>query len=398
MPATLSITNDQIVDAIVTYFEGSTEITTANLREWCNVTGYTYSTIRNRLKKDGYQSGRGRFNLTAAKQVLETTYDAPAVAPVVDSVQTCTQELENLVPDVDDTYVPFGNFKDVKAIIKSKVFYPLFITGLSGNGKTHSVEQACAQLNREIVRVNVTIETDEDDLIGGFRLINGETVWSDGPVVQALRRGAVLLLDEVDLASNKIMCLQSLLEGKGVFLKKTNTYVRPASGFNVVATANTKGRGSDDGKFIGTNVLNEAFLERFAVTFEQSYPTPAIEKKILLGNFKQLGWVGDNIDTLAQNLVDWADIIRKTYYDGGVEEVISTRRLVNVAKAWAIWDDINKAVELCTNRFDDDTAKVFTELFQKIAGEQQLQQDLNDAEDKAYEDDVIDQTIKDQLN
>ena len=389
MPTKLNITNSQIIDSITTYFDGQTEITTAALREWCNVNDYTYSTIRNRLIKDGHQSGRGKFDLNTAKQVLETSYEAPAAAaPTVGSVQTATQELDNLVPDTDDTFVPFGNFKDVKAIIKSKVFYPLFITGLSGNGKTHGVEQACAQLGREVVRVNVTIETDEDDLIGGFRLINGETVWSDGPVVQALRRGAVLLLDEIDLASNKIMCLQSLLEGKGVFLKKTNTYVRPAAGFNVIATANTKGRGSDDGKFIGTNVLNEAFLERFAVTFEQSYPTPATEKKILLANFKQLGWVGDNIDTLATNLVDWADIIRKTYYDGGVEEVISTRRLVNVAKAWAIWDDINKAVELCTNRFDEDTAKVFRELYPKISGDQQLEQDLNDAEDKAYADDI----------
>ena len=367
MPTKLAITTDQIVTSITTYFEGRTEVTTANLREWCNVCGYSYATIKNRL--NDYKTGRGKFNLEAAKQVLETTYEAPTVQPTVAGVQTVTQELDNLVPLTDDTFVPFGNFKDIKAIIRSKVFYPLFITGLSGNGKTHGVEQACAQLNREIVRVNVTIETDEDDLIGGFRLINGETVWQDGPVVQSLKRGAILLLDEVDLASNKIMCLQSLLEGKGVFLKKTNTYVYPVAGFNVIATANTKGRGSDDGKFIGTNVLNEAFLERFAVTFEQAYPNPATEKKILLNNFSQLGWVGDNINKLSDDLVTWADIIRKTYYDGGVEEVISTRRLVNVAKAWAIWDNIEKAVELCTNRFDDDTAKVFRELFQKVSGE-----------------------------
>jgi MoxR-like ATPase len=376
MPAKLDITTEQIVSSVVTYFEGQTEITTANLREWCNINDYGYATIKNRL--NDYKSGRGKFNLDVAKQVLETTYDAPTAQPAVNSVQTVTQELDNLVPDTDETFVSFGNFKDVKAIIRSKVFYPLFITGLSGNGKTHGVEQACAQLKREIVRVNITIETDEDDLIGGFRLINGETVWQDGPVVQALKRGAILLLDEVDLASNKIMCLQSLLEGKGVFLKKTNTYVRPTAGFNVIATANTKGRGSDDGKFIGTNVLNEAFLERFAVTFEQEYPTQAIEKKILLNNFKQLGWVGDNIDELANNLVTWADIIRKTYYDGGCEEVITTRRLVNVAKAWAIWDNVEKAIQLCTNRFDDDTKKVFVELYSKIAGEQEVQSDSHD--------------------
>ena len=389
MPTKLNITNSQIIDSITTYFDGQTEITTAALREWCNVNDYTYSTIRNRLIKDGHQSGRGKFDLNTAKQVLETSYDAPAAAaPSVGSVQTATQELDNLVPDNDDTFVPFGNFKDVKAIIKSKVFYPLFITGLSGNGKTHGVEQACAQLGREVVRVNVTIETDIDDLVGGFRLIDGNTVWSNGPVVEAMERGAVLLLDEIDLASNKIMCLQSVLEGKGLYLKKINKWVKPAAGFNVVATANTKGRGSDDGKFIGTNVLNEAFLERFAVTFEQDYPTPATEKKILLANCKQLGWVGDNIDTLCQNLVDWADIIRKTYKDGGVEDVISTRRLVNVIKAWAIWDSIDKAILLTTNRFDEDTSRVFRELYTKIAGEQELQQDIDVAEDKAYADDV----------
>ena len=368
----LAIKTEQIVDAIIQYHNGATDVTTADIREWCNDVGYNYQTIANRLS--GYKSGRGKFNLVSAEavKVLEESYNLPGPecvpTVVTDGVKVEAVEYHSLVPVVDDKFVPFGNFKDVKAILKSKIFYPLFITGLSGNGKTHSVEQACSQLKRDVVRVNITIETDEDDLIGGFRLVNGETVWHDGPVVEALKRGAVLLLDEIDLASNKIMCLQSLLEGKGVYLKKVNQYVKPADGFNVVATANTKGRGSDDGKFIGTNVLNEAFLERFAVTFEQSYPTPSTEKRILLNYFKELGWVGDNIDTMAQNLVDWADIIRKTYYDGGVEDVITTRRLVNVVKAWAIWDDINKSIELTTNRFDDDTAKVFRELFTKVSG------------------------------
>ena len=373
-----SITTDEIIESLFSYNNNVAELTTADVRMWCAVHDYKYQTIANRLS--GYKSGRGKFNLTRAQQVaqLEETYEAPA-ATGAESVKTIVNEIEDLVPVVDDKYVPFGNFKDVKAVIKSKIFYPLFITGLSGNGKTHSVEQACAQLKRELVRVNVTIETDEDDLIGGFRLINGETVWSDGPIIEALRRGTVLLLDEIDLASNKIMCLQSVLEGKGVYLKKINQYVKPAPGFNVIATANTKGRGSDDGKFIGTNVLNEAFLERFAVTFEQSYPTPSTEKKILLNYFKELGWVGDNIDTICQHLVDWADIIRKTYYDGGVEDIITTRRLVNVVKAWAIWDDMNKAIELTTARFDDDTSRVFRELYQKVSG------DI--AEDKAYESD-----------
>merc|ERR1712196_165878 len=195
--------------------------------------------------------------------------------------------------------------------LESKLFYPIFITGLSGNGKTFGVEQACAQLNRELIRVNITIETDEDDLIGGFRLVDGETVWHNGPVIEALERGAVLLLDEIDLASNKILCLQSILEGKGVFLKKIGRRVDPASGFNVIATANTKGKGSDDGRFIGTNVLNEAFLERFPVTFEQSYPAPASEAKILSKISNSLGIDDDNF---ISRLVDWADIIRKTFY------------------------------------------------------------------------------------
>jgi hypothetical protein len=218
---TLSVTTDNIVQSITSYFEGQTEISTANLREWCNIHGYNYNTINNRLSKDGYKSGRGKFNLEVAEQVvkLEETYQQPAVSGV-SCVKVCESQVDNLVPEKDEKFIPFGNFKDIKSIIKSKIFYPLFITGLSGNGKTHGAEQACAQLGREVVRVNVTIETDEDDLIGGFRLINGETIWSDGPVVEALKRGAILLLDEVDLASNKIMCLQSLLEGKGVFLKK----------------------------------------------------------------------------------------------------------------------------------------------------------------------------------
>ena len=368
MAAKLSITTEEIIDSIVRFNDECPEVSTADVRMWCDINQYKYQTIANRLSD--YKSSRGKFNLEIAKQVthLEETYNAPATTGA-DSVKTIIKEVADLIPVNDTKFVPFGNFKDIKAVLKSRIFYPMFITGLSGNGKTHSVEQSCAQLNREVVRVNVTIETDEDDLIGGFRLINGETVWSDGPIIEALKRGAVLLLDEIDLASNKIMCLQSVLEGKGVYLKKINEYIKPAEGFNVVATANTKGRGSDDGKFIGTNVLNEAFLERFAVTFEQSYPSPSIEKKILLANFKELGWVGDNIDTTAQHLVDWADIIRKTYYDGGVEEIITTRRLINVVKAWAIWDSMDKAIELCTNRFDDETKKVFGELYQKISGD-----------------------------
>ena len=354
MSKRIEISTEQLRETLAEQF--GAQVTTKEVKLWAEGNGYKPLTILNRLS--GYKSARGKFSLEVEK--LEEVISNPA--PVN----------ESLVPDKDENFVPFGNFTDLKKVLKSKIFYPLFITGLSGNGKTHGVEQACSQLGRELVRVNITIETDEDDLIGGFRLQNGETVWHDGPVVEALKRGAILLLDEVDLASNKIMCLQSLLEGKGVYLKKTNTYVRPAVGFNVVATANTKGRGSDTGKFIGTNVLNEAFLERFAVTFEQNYPTPATEIKILRLASASLGVHEE--DKFYQNLVDWADIIRKTYEDGGVDDVITTRRLINIIKAFSIWGNTKRAIELTTNRFDDETKEVFVSLFEKISGEVQAEE------------------------
>ena len=269
----------------------------------------------------------------------------------------------NVVPDKDKCFVSFGNYPDVKSIIKSNRFYPVFLTGLSGNGKTLSVTQACADLKRELIRVNITIETDEDDLLGGFRLKNGQTVWSNGPIIEAMERGAVLLLDEIDLASNKIMCLQPVLEGSGIFVKKINKWVTPKSGFNVIATANTKGQGSEDGKFIGTNVLNEAFLERFPVTFEQKYPSVAIEKKILNNTLKSYG---KSDVKFIDKLTTWADVIRKTYFDGGVDEIISTRRLVHITQAYAIFNNKMKSITMCTNRFDDDTKNSFVELYTKV--------------------------------
>ena len=269
----------------------------------------------------------------------------------------------NVVPDKDKNFVSFGNYPDVKSIIKSKRFYPVFLTGLSGNGKTLSVTQACADLKRELIRVNITIETDEDDLLGGFRLKDGQTVWSNGPIIEAMERGAVLLLDEIDLASNKIMCLQPVLEGSGIFVKKINKWIQPKLGFNCIATANTKGQGSEDGKFIGTNVLNEAFLERFPVTFEQKYPSVAIEKKILNNTLKSYG---RSDVKFIDKLTTWADVIRKTYFDGGVDEIISTRRLVHITQAYAIFDKKMKAIEMCTNRFDDDTKNSFVELYTKV--------------------------------
>ena len=321
-------------------------ITSADIKAWCAMNGSNYPTITKRL--DEYKVGRGKWNLTVTEK-LEQTYQAPAAIPSIE---------QNLIPQKDDNFVSFGNFTDIKKIIKSNLFYPAFITGLSGNGKTFLVEQACSQLKRELIRVNITIETDEDDLIGGFRLVNGETVWHNGPVIEALERGAILLLDEVDLASNKILCLQSILEGKGVFLKKIGKYVTPKEGFNVIATANTKGKGSDDGRFIGTNVLNEAFLERFCVTFEQSYPTPSTETKIL-------SRLCDD-EKFVTHLVDWADIIRKTFYDGGIDEVISTRRLVHIVNAYKIFDNKSKAIDVCTARFDDETKSAFLELYDKV--------------------------------
>ena len=285
----------------------------------------------------------------------------------------------NIVPKKDPIFVSFGNYPDIKSIVKSNRFYPVFITGLSGNGKTMGVTQACAEAKRELIRVNITIETDEDDLLGGYRLKDGQTVWQNGPVIEAMERGAILLLDEVDLASNKIMCLQPILEGSGVFVKKINKFVKPAQGFNVIATANTKGQGSDDGKFIGTNVLNEAFLERFPVTFEQKYPSVAIEKKILNNTLKASG---KSDVKFIDKLTTWADVIRKTYFDGGVDEIISTRRLVHITQAYAIFDNKMKAVQMCTNRFDDDTKNSFVELYTKVDSGSSVE-DIIEAQRKA---------------
>lgn len=276
---------------------------------------------------------------------------------------------ENLVPEKDPLYVAFGNSKTIRDVIKSQMFYPIYITGLSGNGKTFGVEQECANTKREVIRVNFTVETDEDDLIGGFRLVDGETKFFKGPVIKAMERGAVLLLDEIDLANPaKVMCLQSILEGGGYFVKKTGEYVKPKKGFTVISTANTKGKGSDDGRFIGTNVMNEAFLERFPITIEQEYPTPAVEKSILRKVFENL-----QIDDpeFVNKLVDWADIIRKTFYDGGVDEIISTRRLVHIAKAYTIFNDRMLSISMCINRFDGDTKASFSDLYSKIDAEVQ---------------------------
>jgi hypothetical protein len=288
--------------------------------------------------------------------------EAPAVDTVMNLVAS-NMEKQNLVPASFEGFVPWGNYSNLKKIVKSGMFYPVFITGLSGNGKTLMVEQLHAELGKELIRLNITIETDEDDLLGGFRLVNGETKFVPGPVIEAMERGCTLLLDECDLGSNKLMALQPVLEGKGVFLKKVNKWVTPKDGFNVIATANTKGKGSEDGRFIGTNILNEAFLERFAITVEQPYPTAATEKKIVMGSMKKYGEVDEEFAT---NLVTWAEVIRKTFYDGGVDEIISTRRLDHIVKAFTIFKDKMTAIEMCVARFDEDTKESFIDLYTKV--------------------------------
>ena len=353
-PFELKMTEQQAFDGLKSTY--GNELTAADVRAFAKMNNIAYATVTKKIKK--YRVSPGKWNLTVTQKSVENiekSFKSPSAMPAVE---------KNLVPQKDDTFVRFGSFQDVKKIIASKLFYPTFVTGLSGNGKTFGIEQACAQLGREIIRVNITIETDEDDLIGGFRLVNGETVWHNGPVIEALERGAILLLDEIDLASNKILCLQSVLEGNGVFLKKIGRFVRPTAGFNVFATANTKGKGSDDGRFIGTNVLNEAFLERFPVTFEQDYPSPKTELKILENAMTEVGVKGES--EFCKRLVDWADIIRKTFFDGGVEEIISTRRLVHVVRAYGIFKNKAKAIEVCVNRFDDETKQAFMELYDKV--------------------------------
>jgi len=302
------------------------------------------------------------LNAADSAKVYQVAADAVSVQMAPSAIGV-TEPQESYVPDKFPGYVPWGNFNTVKEVIKSGIFYPMFITGLSGNGKTLMVSEVCSRLKREYVRANITVETDEDDLIGGFRLLNGETVWHDGPVVTAMKRGALLLLDEIDLASNKIMCLQPILEGSSIYLKKIGKWVHPTPGFNVIATANTKGQGSDDGRFIGTNVMNESFLERFPVTIEQTYPTNKIEEKILVNELAKHDKVEDDF---VLNLVKWADVIRKTFYEGGVDEIISTRRLVHIVNAFSIFDDKLKAISMCISRFDTETKESFLDLYSKV--------------------------------
>ena len=274
------------------------------------------------------------------------------------------------VPERNSAFVPFGEFNVIRKIIKSKQFHPVFITGLSGNGKTIQVEQACAIEKVEHIRINITLETDEDDLIGGFRLKNGETVFELGPIPVAMLRGCPITIDEIDLASPKVMCLQPVLEGRPLTIKKLGITIAPKPGFTVFATANTKGRGSDDGRFVGTNLLNEAFLERFPITVEQAYPSISVEKKILLRSFEQLGATATpEAVTFFETLARWAETIRVTYFEEGIEDLISTRRLVHIVKTYAIFNDEKRALTLCLNRFDKEVQAKFVDLYNKFAPE-----------------------------
>ena len=363
MTVKITAQHEKFIDAANIVFPGQVEFSTAQVRKIVSETGCPTPSW---LLKPKYRVGHGTYSLELAGVATAKVVDLPVGNPSVGSVDILQNDVE-VIPQAVKEYVPFGHFKDLKSILQSRLFFPVFITGLSGNGKTMMVEQVCAKLRRECYRVNVTVETDEDDLIGSNTLVDGNIVFREGPVLKAMRKGAVLLVDEIDLSSNKIMCLQSILEGKSYLNKKTGELVSPAPGFTIIATANTKGKGSDDGRFIGTNVLNEAFLERFSITMEQEYPTNAIETKILVKEFERLG-IPDQEDYI-KCLVTWADVIRKSFFEGAIDELISTRRLVHISQAFSMFNDKLKAIELCVSRFDTETKATFLDLYTKVDAE-----------------------------
>jgi MoxR-like ATPase len=378
--------HEKFIDSAQEVYPGQSEFSTSQIKNVVKEQGCPFPSW---LTKKQFRVGHGTYSLELAGVAVQQNVVSLPVASTTIGAPSIVNDI-TVIPEVIKEFVPFGHFGDLKNIINSGLFFPVFITGLSGNGKTFMVEQVCAKLKRECYRVNVTIETDEDDLIGSNTLVDGNIVFREGPVLKAMRKGAVLLIDEIDLASNKIMCLQSILEGKGYLNKKTGEYVSPVSGFTVVATANTKGKGSDDGRFIGTNVLNEAFLERFSVTMEQEYPSNSIEKKILIKEFEKLE-VSNAVD-FATNLVTWADVIRKSFFEGAIDELISTRRLVHIAQAFKMFDNKMKAIEMCVARFDSETKATFLDLYTKvdaeaIAYEEEQEEEL--AEYEAHRDELI---------
>ena len=359
---TIKITaqHEKFIDAANIVFPGQVEFSTAQVRKIVSETGCPTPSW---LLKPEYRVGHGTYSLELAGVATAEVIDLPVGNPSVGTVGVLQSDVI-VIPESVKEYVPFGHFRDLKLIVRSGLFFPVFITGLSGNGKTMLVEQVCARLKRECYRINITVETDEDDLIGSNSLVDGNIVFREGPVLKAMRKGAVLLIDEIDLASNKIMCLQPILEGRGLLNKKTGEYITPVKGFTIIATANTKGKGSDDGRFIGTNILNEAFLERFSITMEQEYPSNAIERKILFKEFERLGIPG--MEDYINCLVTWADVIRKSFFEGAIDELISTRRLVHIAQAFSMFRNKMKAIELCVSRFDTETKATFLDLYTKI--------------------------------
>tara|TARA_R110000764_G_scaffold47804_4_gene106440 strand:+ start:77 stop:1276 length:1200 start_codon:yes stop_codon:yes gene_type:complete len=369
----LSETQATLLDNFVAANEGKVSFERQELFKFAEEQGYTGSAAYT-LMKQLPRVSRGVYQMVGSGNVIPmmTPQVSPqaipqqaapvAVQAPVGKVQSTSSE-EVYVPSADSTFVKWGYFNDVKKIVQSGLFYPMYVAGLSGNGKTMMIEQVCANLKREYVRVQITPETDEDDLIGGFRLLNGETVFAKGPVIKAMEAGAILLIDEIDRGSNKLMCLQGILEGKPFMIKKTGEVIQPASGFNVIATANTKGQGDEQGRFIAATIIDEAFLERFTITLEQPYPTAAIEKRIVANHMTKFG-VSDTEFT--EKLVQWGQAIRKTFEDGGVDEIISTRRLCHIVQTFSIFSDRMKAIELCVNRFDTDTRGAFIDLYTKI--------------------------------
>ena len=388
----LKISTQKILEELATRYPDQTEFRKQQIVDVADTFGYTGKDWSPLMTKDN-RVKIGTYDLASViVPIRENLAPAPAVTGMP---AAAAQMVSSIVADEktyatkDDTFVPWGPYHDIIKIVKSGMFYPTYISGLSGNGKTFMVEQACAKLNREFIRVQINPETDEDDLLGGFRLINGETVFAKGPVLKAMENGAILLLDEIDRATNKIMCLQGILEGKPVLVKKTGEIVTPTPGFNVIATANTKGRGSDDGRFTAASIIDEAFLERFTVSIDQKFASIAIEKKIVIKHMQKYipsDASGDiTTKTLADNLVTWADIIRKTYYDDGVDEVISTRRLCHIVQTYAIFGKVDKAIDLCTSRFDEDTKAAFLDLFDKVTNNDPSLQEQE--EDTVIEDD-----------
>ena len=373
---------NKVIEQLMTKYPKKTEFSAAMIKDAATAIGENPRSayVNIRYTHNAPTVRRGVYNLESMMpkgSKLKTA--APSMVKGVESVSND----EVFVPDYDDTFVPWGNFAEIVKVLKSGMFYPTFVSGLSGNGKTFQIEQACAKLNREYVRVQISPETDEDDLIGGFRLIKGETVFQKGPVIKAMEAGAVLMIDEIDRGTNKIMCLQGVLEGKPVLIKKTGEVIIPKDGFNIIATANTKGKGSEDGRYSGASVIDDAFLERFTITLEQTFPTMQTEEKIVMKHMQKFEAIDEEF---AKLLVGWADAIRKTFYDEGIDEVISTRRLCHIVQTFSIFGKRDKAIALCVNRFDEDTKAAFIDLYEKVdatinAPEEIVEEDLYSDDD-----------------